>query len=390
MIDNKLAGHYIVNEKVFYDKIQAILYANESKSMITWNYYAEVFSKINWMIEPETSLDEFYKIRAQQLRDKYDYLIAFCSGGADSTQVAHAFLKNGIKLDEIYAAAPLSGLKNFSPTDKNNHATNIVSETFFAQMPVLEKIRSEYPEVKITVNDYFEDILKYSEDEWLLTSSDWVHPTTNARYSLEKYDHIKKLIDQGKRVAAIYGANKPNVSIFNNNLNLNIEDLGMNVARPAMLEHEVYLEPFYTTPDLPLLTVKQAHAVAKWALESGQESRLDMMKFKSEFRQETSRKSWNGIPWNNGLYERAIVPAIYPTLEYNYFQGLKPNYQILADMDAWFYDLHKETRTYKMVLSDVSNFLKAVDVQYFRDHSKSGFKVFKNTYNFGNIFTYGQ
>ena len=383
IVNNNLLGHYIVDGKVFNDKIQAILYANENKRHIDYNFFKEVFGVLNWDDEPESTLDELYKIRAQQLRDKYDYLIAFCSGGADSCQMALSFLKNGIHLDEIYAAAPLTGLKNFQADYKNNHATNIVSETFYAQMPFLEEVRSKYPNVKITVNDYFEDMLEYKEDDWLFRSSDWMHPTTVARYSLEKFDHIKKLVDKGKRVAALYGNNKPHVAIENNKFICAIEDLSLNVARPAFLSHDVALEPFFTTPDLPLLLIKQAWAVRKWSLEPNQDLRISMLKFKSDFRKGAVPR-WNNQVWNNGLYERAIVPVIYPSLNYNYFQALKPSYQILADMDSWFYDLHKNTKTYKMIVSDVSNFLKSVDERYFKNAAKSGFMVYRNVYRFGS------
>ena len=99
MIYNDLAGYYNVNGKIFYDKLEAIIFANKTKSEIEWNYYNDIFYSIDWNIEPETSLREFYKIRAQQLREKYDYLIAFVSGGADSSQVVDSFVKNKIKLD---------------------------------------------------------------------------------------------------------------------------------------------------------------------------------------------------------------------------------------------------------------------------------------------------
>lgn len=382
IVNNNLLGYYLVEGKIFNDKIQAILYANENKRPIDFNFFKEVFGALNWNEEPETSLDEFYKIRAQQLRDKYDYLIAFCSGGADSCQMALSFLKNGIRLDEIYAAAPLTGLKSFQVNNKNNHATNTVSETFYAQMPFLEEVKSKYPDVKITVNDYFEDILEYKEDDWLFNSSDWIHPTTVARYSLEKFEHIKKLVDKGKRVAALYGNNKPHVAIENNKFICAIEDLSLNVARPAFINHEVALEPFFTTPDLPLLLVKQAWAVRRWALEPNQELRISMLKFKSDYRKGLA-SNWNNQIWNNGIYERAIVPTIYPSLNYNYFQALKPNSKILADMDAWFYDLHKDTKTYKMILSDVSNFVKAIDLMYFSTTVKSGFVHYRNVYEFG-------
>ena len=382
-ISTSLLGHYLVDGKIFNDKIKAILYANENKKNIDYNFFSEIFTAINWNQEPETSLDQLYKIRAQQLRDKYDYLIAFCSGGADSCQMALSFLKNDIHLDEIYAAAPLSGLKNFQENNQNTHATNIVSETFYAQMPFLNHVKSLYPKVKITVNDYFEDMLEYKEDDWLFRSSDWMHPTTVARYSLEKFDHIKKLVDQGKKVAAIYGNNKPHVAIQNDKFICAIEDLSLNVARPAFLDHDVALEPFFTTPDLPLLLIKQAWAVRKWSLEPNQHLRISMLKFKSDFRS-GAVPHWNNQPWNNGFYERAIVPVIYPSLNYEYFQALKPNCQILADMDSWFYNLHKDTRAYKMIISDVSNFLKSIDSMYFKNITKSGFKVYRNVYQIGS------
>lgn len=389
-LEKNLSGFYTVDGKIFYDKIEAILYANERNLDIEWNYFNEIFYSINWMEEPETSLDEFYKLRAQQLREKYDYIILFCSGGADSTNMAYSFLKNGIHIDEIYAGAPLSGLKNFKKNNIDISASNVISETFYAQLPFLEDLHSKYPEVRITVNDYFEDMLNYKEDEWIFKSSDWIHPTTVARYSLEKFDHIKKLCDQGKNVAAIYGCNKPNVIIVGNNFVNLIDDTAINVARPAFKNHPVYIEPFYTTPDLPLLSVKQSHAVAKWALEPGFENRIKMLSYKAIIPHMMTESTFMGKHWNNAIYERSIVPTIYPSLNYTFFQGEKPNYQIMADHDDWFYDLHKDTTAHKIMLSDISNFLKEINVKYFRNFSKKGFKTCKSMFPIGNIYTFNK
>ena len=387
MIYNSLAGYYTINGKTFHDKIEAILFANSTKSDIEWSYYNDVFYPIDWSVEPETSLREFYKIRAEQLRDKYDYLIAFVSGGADSCQVVESFVKNHIKLDEVYAGAPLSGLKNFKPS-YNIAASNHISETFYAQLPFLEKLRAENPEIKITVNDYFDEILRYKEDDWLFRSSDWLHPTALARYSLEKFDHIKKLVDKGKRVAAIYGANKPQVFITNNVIMSAIDDLGMNVAKPAFKSLDIGLEPFYTTPDLPLLVVKQSHEVIKYALKPENEKFLKVLKYKSTMGHIMTERSINGKLWNNATYGRAITPVIYPDLNYNYWQSDKPNTMILADHDAWFYEHHKDTRAYKMMISDVSNFVKTIDYKYFKDMSKSAFKTYSIYFPIGNIYGY--
>lgn len=387
MLENKLAGFYTVNGKIFYDKIQAIIFANESKADIEWNYYNDIFYSIDWTKEPETSLDEFYKLRAQQLRDSYDYIIAFCSGGADSSQVIDSFIKNNIKLDEIYAGAPLSGLKNFKPS-LDTSAANHISETFYAQLPILEKIHSSNPEIKITVNDYFDEILNYREDDWLFRSSDWLHPTALARYSLEKYEHIKKLCEQGKRVAAVYGANKPQVFISNNTIISAIDDLGINVAKPAFKDIDISLEAFYTTPDMPLIVVKQSHAVMKHALEPNNERFFKMLKYKATMGHLMTERAFDGKLWNNATYGRYITPIIYPTLEYNYWQSDKPNTMIMGDHDAWFYELHKETRSYKMIVSDISNFVKSIDYKYFRDLNKTGFKGYSIHFPMGTIYDY--
>jgi hypothetical protein len=384
MIQDKLSGHYIVDNKIFYDKIEAILYANQKLLDIEWNFFDNIFNSLDWSTEPETSLDELYRLRAKQLREKYDYIIVFCSGGADSTQVLYSFLKNGIKVDEVYAGAPLSGLKRFTPTDKIVDQYNVISETYYAQLPFLEEIKSNYPEVKITVNDYFEDILKYKEDQWIFESSDWIHPTTIARYSLEKFDHIKKICESGKSVAAIYGNNKPNVTIVDGKFVNILNDLAMNVARPAFRDYPVSLEPFYISPDFPLISVKQSHEVIKNSLKPENKYLLEILEFKSSSSKLSSVK-FHGKNWNHGIYERAIVPIIYPNLNYNKFQGLKPSMHILADHDAWFYSLHKDTTSYKMMLSDISNFLNVVNKKYFENQLKTAFKIYKKTYEIKNF-----
>jgi hypothetical protein len=379
MIDDKLSGYYKVNGKIFYDKIQALIYATETKSDVTWHFFEEIFQKVNWEVEPEISLDELYRLRALQIREQYDYIIVFCSGGADSTQMLYSFLKNNIKVDEVYAAAPLSGLNRWEKTNLVDSNKNVISETFYTQLPFLEKIRSNYPDVKITVNDYFMDMINYQEDDWILRSSDWIHPTTMARYSLEKFDHIKKICESGKRVAAIYGNSKPTVYVKDGFWGVGILDDHLNVARPAFKYYPVDLIPFFTTSDMPLLLAKQCHAVINHASKDINKEFLDLLIFKSNIDYTLSNYYKNKV-YNNGHYERAIVPIIYPSLNYKEFQGLKPKNKILAEHDAWFYSLHKDTRAYKMMMSDISNFLKVIDKRFFMGQVKTNFLTYRNNY----------
>jgi hypothetical protein len=387
-LHNEMSGHYIVNGKIFYDKIEALVYANQNNiraDNIEWNFFNKIFYSYDWSKEPSDSLDELYKKRALQLREKYDYIVLFCSGGVDSTNMLYSFLKNGIKVDEVVASAPLSGLKKYKATHQDSTALNVISETFTAQIPLMEKVKSEYPDLKITINDYFNDILNYKEDDWLLKSSDWIHPTTNARYSLENQIHIKKLIEQGKKVAAIYGSNKPTVVIQNHNFISSIEDTGINVARPAFNDLPCNLEAFYTTPDMPEIVIKQSHCIAKYSCIPGNSFMIDLLKYKGTLRRTTS-STFNGEKWNNRIYEKAIVPAIYPSLEYNYFQADKPNYSIMSDMDYWFYEMMEEEKVGKMIVSDILNFKKSLKNEYFGNYEKVWLRRFMVAFPFNNLY----
>lgn len=388
LVENHLGGKYVVGDKIFFDKLQALVYADQTKQEVAWDYFNQKFYSLNWTIEPTLSLDELYALRAKQLREKYDYIIIFCSGGADSTNVLYSFLKNNIYVDEVYAGAPVSGLKQLNVNNTDHSAENTASETFLTQIPILEKAKAEYPYLKITINDYFEDMLNYKEDEWLFASSDWIHPSTKARYSLEKYTHLKKLAEQGKKIACVYGSNKPNITYLNYNFISHIEDLGINVARPAFNDLPSYLEPFYTTPDMPEIVIKQSHVVAKYATLKENRRLLEMMKLKAvpkKFRDAIDRVE-KTAQFNNRLYEDAIIPAIYPSLDYNYFQGGKPNIALMADHDSWFYKVTNQEKIGQMIVSDVENFKKSTSHNIYASPQKTFLKSFRLSFNFTNIY----
>jgi hypothetical protein len=377
MIDS--LSYYSVQDKIFNDKIEAILHANEKKSDINWYFNDDVLNSVNWTHEPTTSLDEFYKLRAQQIRDKYDYVLIMYSGGADSHNVVWSFLNNGIKIDEIVASAPLSGLNNYQANDADISARNTISETEYAQIPGLKEIATKFPDVKITFNDYFEDMINYKSDEWLYKSSDWIHPTTVARYSLEKFKHIKDLAESGKNLGIIYGIDKP-VLCYTvlNSIHLNISDLAVNVPRPAFnIDYpNVTNVLFYYTPDMPLMLVKQAHTVARWFYQEENINKQNLIvhqRFPLE---------WNKNRLRHSAYERTIIPVIYPGTHKKVFQSVKSTVMFLADMDDWFYDLHKNTRTHEMIVSDFNMFIKNIDKKYLQKN-KEGFVAFTKSFKIG-------
>jgi len=374
---------YSVGDKKFTHKIESIMCSMKTGESITWDFHKDIFEKVDWLTEPDTSLDEFYKIRAHQIRDQYEYIIVLCSGGADSTNVVKSFLDNDIKIDEIIASAPLSGLRDFKFNDKDTSHNNTMSETVYAQIPLIKDIANLHPEIKITIHDYFEDILSYDSEEWIYSCEDWLHPSSSARYYFERHRHLKDLAENGKRMAFVYGIDKPTVIHWHSgDIFLLFTDLTVNVQRPPFKTTYPNVDNvlFYWTHDLPQMIVKQAHTVSKWMHRPENFRALSFM----YNIQHHGKETWGEQRARHSKYERAIVPALYPRTHRKVFQAEKPESLFLGEHDNWFYRHHHSTRAYDIMVNDVKKFFEKIDPQYL-NRGKNGFNLFFNWYKIGSI-----
>lgn len=363
---NKL-GYYIVNNKIFYKKLEAILYAQDiNNADISWNFNDDVFNKIKWTEEPPGTIDDLYLKRAKQIREEYDYLIVMASGGADSTNIIHTFLKNGIHIDEIFMAAPLSGLSNYIWNDKDYSNTNIISETKYAQLPLADEIKTHWPNVKITIHDYFQDILNYKSQDWASESGYWVHPSIS-RYSLHRYKHIRDLADSGKRIAKIFGIETPSLVKFPDGRIFNfIIDNICQVGVSNDLDNIYRIENiyFYLTPDMPEIIVKASHIVAR-----------SLYNPKNILSRQHMAELSKGDEWNNSekrftIHHRMNQTTLYPILNgRNPFQATKAfkNFENLA-FDSWFFTLHKNTKIEQMITSDIKEYKKIIKPKYIKNN----------------------
>lgn len=384
-------SYYTVKGQEFKNKTLALIEANSQRldiSNVQWHFHDLEFNSVDWTKEPALSINDLYALRAKQLREKYDYIIVMCSGGPDSNNVVYSFLKNNIHIDEIIASAPLSGLSNWQDNANDKTTENVISETRFAQMPFLDEISRQYPKVKITLNDYFEDILEYKDSDWLIRSTDYVHPTTVARYDIEKFKHLQQLAETDKKIAVIYGIDKPLLQIKDGKIFNTITDYAVNVPVDFSTFQNFHIELFYFSHELPELVVKQCHVLAKWLYLPANKKELDLTLLNG--------KPFPSKYWDNGHYQRAIVPCIYPYIEKTIWQAGKPKYNILADMDNWFYQEHKSLKVFDMMTSDINIILNRLHPFYFQykeyyDESgylkkyRQGLKLFAKTFYIGEI-----
>lgn len=371
-------GYYKVGTEIFLEKVPAMLRAQQLKANMEWVFNDNVFSVTDWTAEPTTSLDEFYKIRAKQIREEYDYIVMFCSGGADSTNMFHAFVNNGLHIDEVVGSAPISGLrdwKNPDPTD--DRPENTIEETFLTQIPWLKKIETDYPQIKVTLHDYFDDMLAYKADDWLLKCNDWMHPTMAGRYNLDRYPHLKRIAESGKKIAVVQGIDKPQVVRMQDNFYIMFRDNIYNNKYNSINHPNTFQVFFYHSPDLPQLIVKQAHETAKFLMRPENKDIYNMMIYNDQ-RKQGLAPTPDPITFNAGTYERGIVPAIYPAIKKYSFQAGKPDRMLLGKHDDWFYKHHNKTRVWEMMVSDLENLIGSLEPRFLDYHPLKGLLGFKS------------
>jgi hypothetical protein len=152
--NNPKLGYYTVGNEKFFSKPMALTKATETNQFPEWNFNNETFSAQDWLTDPAINIHELYRIRAQQLRDRYDYIRLEFSGGGDSTTALYSFVNNGIHIDEVVFRYPKTGEKNVSDDPFNCKPENTLSEARYAAYPVLNWLTTAAPRTKITTHDY--------------------------------------------------------------------------------------------------------------------------------------------------------------------------------------------------------------------------------------------
>ena len=336
-------GYYTVGNLKTYSKFEAMQVEDRTKQPLYWDFNESVYTKCDWTTEPTQSLEELYRIRAQQIRDQYDYVVLWFSGGADSNNILNTFLDNDIKLDE------LASCTNFKATgDKTNHLNG---EIYHLATTLAEQAQLKQPDLKYTILDYLDYALDfYGHDEnkmdWIYRAGGHQSPNTVLKqYMKLTTPHWRKLFDAGKRVCFIAGIDKPWVSKVNDQyffkfIDMFIDDAVNPGSQIDNLPQE-FNDLFYWSPELPELVIKQAHIIKRYIKAS------DVRDPASQF--VTDRTLLGGAPRihvvgknvdtdNWYLHTDRMHDLIYPNWVVNPFQAKSPSL-VLSKRDTWFFDI---------------------------------------------------
>ena len=355
MLENYLSkdkfGFYQVGEFKFYSKVEAIEVSRKTGHPVHWNFNDLAFSAYNWKIEPTQSLQDLYQARARQIRERYDYIVIWWSGGADSYTVLKSFVDAGLFVDEI-ATFHNHGVDGSWDTYLNSEVKRVA-------MPVAEKLLEHSPNTKFRLVDHkdYQTDLFYKDDnkfDFLYKANAVFSPNQLARrYIREQEKDYLDLFAQGKRVCFVWGMDKPRISLENDGRYairfVDIVDNSVNPVTQALDRPWENDEFFYWSPDANDLLCKQGHVIMRYLKNPPQEDLGTrwMMK-KSNVLGQTIL---NGASWflsNDGLHR-----LIYEHWDPDTYTSGKHDFLLMwSPRDEWFLkdDNAEHTRIYKQGL----------------------------------------
>lgn len=352
--NNKL-GFYTVGDKVFYNKPQALLEATRTGHFPHWNFNRDVFSRTDTTVEPALSLRELYRMRAQQLRDRYDYIRLEFSGGSDSTTVLMSFINNNIHLDEVVFRYPAQGDRDLEPDAKNMKAENTLSEWHFAAKPMLQRLAVTHPGIKITMHDFSDNILKYQGDEsWVDMAKDYLHPEHVFKHDPVGMDEHRALADSGKNICILYGVDKPKICVRDGRWWLYFLDIQANHSQNQRGSYDnLTTEYFYWQADLPELIIKQAHTIRNWFMSPAAKHLQFLIRWPNH---SVSQRQ---------VYEQLAKSLIYPDYDPTTWQATKGTNNFYSEMTWWFFKNFKDTRFYQVWEAGLAHMVKSIDPKFF-------------------------
>lgn len=327
-------GFYKVDSLKFYSRFDAEQVSTKSNKPITWHFNDEEFSNFDWTVEPVQSLAELYAARARQIRENYDYIVLWYSGGADSQNILDSFVNNNIPLDEI------ASYTNYNATKKTDDWLN--AEIYNLTVPAVKHIQeTTQPWVKHTIVDISQLAVDFFKNrinkfDWIYNTNFYLGPNNIARtFIVESQPSWQKLIDQGKRVAFVWGVEKPKIAGVNGNyytMFTDTVDHAVPVAQQLNSTDGIFHELFYWSPDCKDLLAKQAHVIKKFFKSATASSPYltDQILKRSSVAVVEGKIKYLTLDGANKL--------IYPTWKPVPFQA-KPASLIFTNRDTWFFNM---------------------------------------------------
>ena len=243
-------SYWHANFTRFKNKFKALESVLGNEHLVSFFYANSSFEKIDWTCEPTQTWQSMMVQRAHQIRENFDYIRLWYSGGADSQTILDVFLAEKIHLDEIccHLVSPIDDFLSYNNIEQNKVA-----------IPFLEHIKQSIPKTKITINylgrDHYNSVFT---DGWLYENFD-MSMIQDQPGSLYKSGIVHSA---GGNFCDLQGGDKPVVIKEDNNYYCLMVD--ETFAPRINSEH---VEEFFTSPNFPEMHAKQCHMTINYLQE---------------------------------------------------------------------------------------------------------------------------
>lgn len=354
-------GYYTVgNHLRTYSKLLAIEEMNRTGQHVEWHFNKAEMSAYDWTQEPTESLAELYRQRAQQIRDNYDYVVVWYSGGPDSWNLLESFVANNIHIDEIAHCHSLEA-------DQGDKHSNFNEEIFFTAIPRTQEIIEKFPGTRHRVIDLSEAISGVYERpevkfDFIYNTKALASANGLARSFLRQdIADYREIIDSGRRMVFVWGTDKPRIMLRDNRYHVAFQDSFSEtyISVQSKADQGYFDEWFYWSPYTAPLIAKQCHVLLK-ALEksTGQEPWF------------TDEAETGHCPRSrrHGRYLSidAFNQIVYPGWDINTIVQAKPRDILLGNRDYWFWN-QTTNPTANFAKSAINEWLKRLGNYWLND-----------------------
>ena len=325
---NNRFGYYQTGDYKSYSVLDCQQKSTSTGNPVQWIFNDDVYSGYDWTVEPQQDLQELYRQRAQQIRDRYDYVVVWYSGGCDSQNVLDSFLHNGIIPDEVATYVNSEGLSGITPSTPTN------SEPLMVVKPMMEKWKKIYPYLQHRwvdmfpmMHDFFNSKKHCADLSYFFNHDGTPHQFIKGILTqyIKDYDALLK---QGKSLCFVWGSDKPRVFFNKNKWQFRFYDIVDSTVRPTVqiMDNQEHHELFYWSPDLPELVIKQAHVVMNEVKTVAGAKRF----FRQRYVDEVLNECY--------VSPDQSIDVIYPTWDINTFSiGKSPLGYLHGHRDHWLY-----------------------------------------------------
>ena len=242
-----MSSYYYTDTNKFYNPFAMFAYAalHTPNTRPLFYFYDNEFAKLDWTIEPQESFELLMEIRAKQLREKYDRLVLFFSGGTDSITIYNTYKRLNIHLDEIVIG--------YHEDDRYGHSTKCVQwlkdNVYDTSTLITVLSRDGYP---VRYESFTNDFLIDNSFRYAVNTFNGTYESMCKIQELPRFKNSNSVI--------ILGLEKPHI-IFKDNVwyTMHLDKLFAPFLNIESTEW------FFITPELPQLHLKQIHLLKRYA-----------------------------------------------------------------------------------------------------------------------------